>query len=102
LGTYSGSSISDPAIAPPGLFLDNIHKRINQPSIWAKPNPFVGIQGTRGRRDGDFESPPPLDADWIIGRTTKRDSVVGKLKMPDKPIFMGGSVADDIESVSSM
>ena len=53
LGTYSGSSISATATATPGLFLDNIHTRTNQSFIFAKPKPFVGIQDTRRRRDGD-------------------------------------------------
>jgi hypothetical protein len=92
LGTYSGSSISATATATPSLFLDNIHTRTNQPFIFAKPKPSVGIQGTRGRRDDD----------WIIGRITRRNSVVGKLKMSDESILLGDSVADDTESASHM
>jgi hypothetical protein len=49
LGAYSGSSISATATVTPSLFLDNIHTRTHQPFIFAKPKPFVGIQGTRRR-----------------------------------------------------
>jgi hypothetical protein len=49
LETYSDSSISATTTAAPGPFLDNVHTRANQPFIFAKPKPFVGIQGTQGR-----------------------------------------------------
>jgi hypothetical protein len=102
LGPYSGSPGSSTATARPGPVLDNIHTEIKQPFTFKKPRPFVGVQGIRERQNDGFKPPSPLDDYGAMGPVGRCISVVGKLKMPDKPIFVGDSVADDIESVSNM
>lgn len=99
LATYSGSPDSVLVTGRPGPAPHNKHAG-DTPLTLKQPTRFIGRHGALSRRRDGFE-PPPTDH-GIIRATKKRTSVVGKFKMPNKPIFVGDFVADAGESLSSM